>query len=264
MRKRSVECKAKAWQPSRQTVATAFCAVCVYHGSNIVRLLRHLTFAKQAQPSATDLDMNSGRQFVLCLVVLQLLFTVGCLKKPPQLPTQANAPAEVIPSPLPVEISEAAPAPPPPPAPTPQPPPAEEPKPTASAHRRRKPTPPAITAQSGATGLPATSSTGTTTVAAAHPPANPAAEVPHETAIGADVSSAQLAQQKQTTKQLLDETEKTLGGLNRALSKDDEEVVAQIRSYVTQSRSATKEGDFERAYNLATKAHLLSAALIKK
>ena len=30
------------------------------------------------------------------------------------------------------------------------------------------------------------------------------------------------------------------------------------------SRSATKDGDYERAYNLATKAHLLSDALLKK
>jgi hypothetical protein len=214
--------------------------------------------------SVTDLHMNSGRQLVFFLVVLELLFTIGCGKKPPQLPIQANAPAELIPSPLPVEISEAAPPPPPPPAPAPQPSPAEEPKPKASAHRRHKLTQPAVTIQGGTAGLPATSSTGTSTIAAAHPPANPAAEAPPETAIAADVSSAQLLRQKQTTAQLLDETEKTLGGLNRVLSKNDEEVVVQIRSYVMQSRNATKDGDFERAYNLATKAHLLSAALIKK
>jgi len=101
-------------------------------------------------------------------------------------------------------------------------------------------------------------------VAAVHPPGNPAAEAPPSTAIGADVNSAQVSQQKQTTVQLLDETEKTLSGLNRSLSHDDEEIVNQIRSYIGQSRNATKDGDFERAYNLATKAHLLSAALVKK
>ena len=78
------------------------------------------------------------------------------------------------------------------------------------------------------------------------------------------MTSAQLSQQKQTTAQLLDETEKTLSGLNRTLSQDEEAIVVQIRSYVTQSRNATKDGDFERAYNLATKAHLLSDALVKK
>lgn len=83
-------------------------------------------------------------------------------------------------------------------------------------------------------------------------------------AIAADVSSAQLMQQKQTTTQLLDATEKTVNGLNRTLSHDEEEIVNQIRSYVAQSRKATVDGDFERAYNLATKAHLLSDALVKK
>lgn len=63
---------------------------------------------------------------------------------------------------------------------------------------------------------------------------------------------------------MLDETEKTLNGLNRTLSHDEEEIVNQIRSYIGQSRTATKDGDFERAYNLATKAHLLSDALVKK
>ena len=83
-------------------------------------------------------------------------------------------------------------------------------------------------------------------------------------AIAADVTRAQLSQQRQTTAQLLDATEKTISGLNRTLSHDEEEVVNQIRSYVAQSRKATQDGDFERAYNLATKAHLLSDALVKK
>jgi hypothetical protein len=217
---------------------------------------------KEAQRSLALLHMKPNRQLV-ALAVLALLFAVGCQKKAPPLPTQAKAPAELIPSPLPVEISEEAPPPPPPEETEPQPPPPEEPKPKSAAHHRRKPAQPPATTQSGATAPPAGASSGTTTIAAAHPPANPAAPPP-ETAIAADVSIAQLSQQKQTTAQLLDETEKTVGGLNRTLSKDDQEIVVQIRSYVAQSRSATKDGDFERAYNLATKAHLLSAALIKK
>ncbi|MGA2688271.1 MAG: hypothetical protein ABSE85_09405 [Candidatus Korobacteraceae bacterium] len=206
--------------------------------------------------------MKLSRQLV-ALPLLALLFAVGCQKKAPPLPTQAKAPAELIPSALPVEISEEAPPPPPPEESTPQPPPAEEPKPKASAHHRRKPAQPPVATQSSATAPPTGGSNGTTTIAATHPPANPAAPPP-ETAIAADVSSAQLSQQKQITAQLLDETEKTVSGLNRTLSKDDQEIIVQIRSYVAQSRSATKDGDFERAYNLATKAHLLSAALIKK
>ena len=58
-------------------------------------------------------------------------------------------------------------------------------------------------------------------------------------AIAADVTSAQLSHQKQTTAQLLDTTEKTVNGLNRTLSHDEEEIVSQIHSYVAQSRKAT-------------------------
>ncbi len=97
----------------------------------------------------------------------------------------------------------------------------------------------------------------------AHPPGNPAGETAPDVAIAADVTSAQLMHQKQSTAQLLDETEKTISGL-KGLSHAEEETLAEIRSYVNQSRKATSEGDFERAYNLATKAHLLSDALVKK
>ena len=72
-----------------------------------------------------------------------------------------------------------------------------------------------------------------------------------------------MAQQKQSTAQLLEETEKSISGL-KGLSHEQEEMLTQIRSYVNQSRKATSDGDFERAYNLATKAHLLSDALVKK
>jgi hypothetical protein len=210
-----------------------------------------------------DLHMKRSRQLV-ALPLLAMLFAVGCQKKTPQLSTQAQAPAEVVPSPLPVEISEEAPPPPPQAEPQPQKPPPQEEKPKTSTHRKRKTTQPTTPAQSAATAPVPAASTGTTTIAAVHPPANPAGTNPPNTAIAADVSSAQLSQQKQTTAQLLDETEKTVSSLNRGLSKEDEEIVVQIRSYVAQSRNATKDGDFERAYNLANKAHLLSAALIKK
>lgn len=101
-----------------------------------------------------------------------------------------------------------------------------------------------------------------TTVAVARPPAPPEEAAP-DAAIAADVSSAQLIRQKQSTAQLLEETEKSINGL-KGLSAAEEETLAQIRSYLNQSRKATSDGDFERAYNLATKAHLLSDALVKK
>jgi hypothetical protein len=211
--------------------------------------------------------MILGRQLVVSALGLVLLSGVGCAnKKKAQLPTQATAPAEPIPTPLPSKISEDK-------APPPAPPPqeeteakAEEPKPQTT--KRRKPHKPAQTpvVTQGSSASPPSPSTGpasTNTLAASHPPPNPANEPPPDTAIAADVTSAQLTQQKQTTAQLLDSTEKTLGGL-RSLSHEQEEMVTQIRSYVAQSHKATTEGDFERAYNLATKAHLLTDALVKR
>ncbi len=215
---------------------------------------------------AINLQMRPLRQIIAPVVVWLLLYTPGCSKKPSQLPTQAKAPVETIPSSLPPEISEETPPEPPPPEPKQEEPPPEPAKPKPAQHHKKKSTtttPPATTtAQIGAPA--ATTNSGTTTIAAAHPPANPAAEAPPSTAIGADVNSAQLSQQVRTTAQLIDETEKTLNGLNHTLSHDQEEIVNQIRSYIGQSRTASKDGDFERAYNLATKAHLLSDALVKK
>lgn len=207
--------------------------------------------------------MTFGRQFAISTLVIALLVLAGCSKKKPQLPNQAKTPIDTIAVPLPDEISEAAP-PPPQPAPQPEPPPQEQPKPKPTTHKKQKKQsqPPANTQGSPAT-PPVVAGGSTTTVATAHPPANPA-DTPPDTAIAAGVTSAQLSQQKQTTAQLLDATEKTLKDLNRSLSHDEEEVVNQIHTYVTQSRNATAAGDFERAYNLATKAHLLSDALVKK
>lgn len=82
--------------------------------------------------------------------------------------------------------------------------------------------------------------------------------------------TAQLSRQEAlhdqlNTTQLLQATENNLGVLSkRQLSDADQAVVQHIRSYVQQSREATQEGDVERAYNLAFKAHLLSDELVKK
>jgi hypothetical protein len=211
--------------------------------------------------------MNFGRQFGTFMLASALLWSVGCEKKKPQLPAQATAPAETVSTPLPSEISETVP-PPAPPAPKPTQPEHQTASATPPKHRTKKKvttTPPA-TASVAATTPPATTpanNSGNATVAMAHPPPNPATESVPDPAIAADMTSAQLTRQKQSTAQLLDETEKSIGVL-KGLSHDDEETLAQIRSYVSQSRKATSDGDFERAYNLATKAHLLSDALIKK
>jgi hypothetical protein len=183
-----------------------------------------------------------------------LLLSVACKKKKPQLPPQAQAPTISVP--VPDEISEAAPPPPEPkqevPAPEPQ-------KPKSQPHHRKKPAqPPASSPDT----TPANGNSNST-VAAAHPLPNPA-EVAPDTAIAADVSSEQVSHQKQTTAELLAATEKNLTSVNRKLSHDEQAMVAQIKTYIAQSHKATSDNDFERAYNLATKARLLSDALVKK
>ena len=205
------------------------------------------------------LYMNLGRQFVVVIVAL-LLAGVGCEKKKPQLPKQAKAPVESLP--LPAEIAEAAPS--EPATADEAETPAEEPKPQPPKRRKPRKAPPATTAQ-GNTGVnpPSTGSQPSNTIAAVTPPPSPAEPRP-DTAIAANVTSEQLTQQKQTTAQLIESTERKLSGLSRGLSHDQEEMVAQIRSYVAQSKKASTEGDFERAYNLATKAHLLTDALVKQ
>jgi len=206
--------------------------------------------------------MNFGRQLVVVTLACVLLVSPACTKKKSQLPAQAKAPADAIEMPLPDEISETVALPPPPPPQLELPPPEVTVAKPPKHHPKKKPTT-APPASLQAANPPAPDTSSNSTVATAHPPANPAADTPPDPAIAADVSNAQLAHQKQSTTQLLEDTEKTINGL-KGLSSAQEEIITQIRSIVNQSRKATSDGDFERAYNLATKAHLLSDALVKK
>ncbi len=203
-----------------------------------------------------ELRMNIWRQFAASVLAFSLLLSVACKKKKPQLPPQAQAPTIAVP--VPDEISEA--VPPPPPPPQPEEPVPEPQKPKSQPRHRKKPAQPPATSPET---LLRRNANGNAAVATAHPPPNPA-EGPPDTAIAADVSSAQVSQQKQTTAQLLDAAEKNLKSVNRKLSHDEEAMVAQIKTYIDQSKKATSDNDFERAYNLATKARLLSDALVKK
>jgi outer membrane biosynthesis protein TonB len=204
--------------------------------------------------------MAVKRQFAVVLVALGLLLGAACEKQKPQLPPKTLAPT------LPVLVADQIPEEEPP-----QQEPAqqqvatvEEPAPKKAPPKHKTPKKPTQTPPQNQ---------ASSTVAVNHPPASAVVETPAnpsppnppmtDTAIAADVTR-ELIRQKQTTTELLDSTEKDLKGLNRSLSHDEEAMLTQIKSYVQQSRSATKDGDFERAYNLAVKAHLLSDALTKK
>jgi hypothetical protein len=105
---------------------------------------------------------------------------------------------------------------------------------------------------------------------ASNPPAQPK---PNKTVVeggaseGGQLSAAipngAAAQQRSSTAQLLDATEANLKSIKRALSDAENEMVRQIQSYMRQSRLAMGDGDTERAYNLAWKAHSLSDELVK-
>jgi hypothetical protein len=99
------------------------------------------------------------------------------------------------------------------------------------------------------------------------PPTPPPVQAPPQQQPGqltASVSHHDALQQKLDTQQLLDATENNLRSVARTLSGDEQVMVAHIRSYMQQAKNATTDGDLERAYNLALKAHLLSDELVKK
>jgi len=82
--------------------------------------------------------------------------------------------------------------------------------------------------------------------------------------IAPTLSQAQTAAREATTEQLLETTENNLKNIKRQLSSDEQATVTQIKDFIAQSRQAIKEHDLVRAHNLASKAHLLSDALIKQ
>ena len=105
------------------------------------------------------------------------------------------------------------------------------------------------------------------------PAATPAPEGPAKTVVRngsaadptVDLSPApspQEASRLETYNRLVTTTDANLQKLSgRQLSPAEEDTVKQIKSYMEQAKGAAKDGDVQRAYNLAVKANLLSAEL---
>ena len=75
---------------------------------------------------------------------------------------------------------------------------------------------------------------------------------------------AQASYQRDTTDQLLESVESNLKKVaGRQLSSSQQEMMTQIRQFMEQSKAAVAAGDMERGHNLAMKAQLLSAELVK-
>jgi hypothetical protein len=74
----------------------------------------------------------------------------------------------------------------------------------------------------------------------------------------------QASHQRDTTDQLLGSVEDNLKKVaGRQLNSSQQEMVNQIHQFIEQSKAAVATGDMERGHNLAMKAHLLSAELVK-
>src|SRR3954447_25539239 len=86
---------------------------------------------------------------------------------------------------------------------------------------------------------------------------------PPESPVQITAELPRSAAMRQNTGQLLDATESNLKKLTRQLSDNEQATVRQIRTYIVQAKAAVNDGDLERAYNLATKANLLSNELVK-
>jgi hypothetical protein len=85
------------------------------------------------------------------------------------------------------------------------------------------------------------------------------------TQISPSVPQQQASSQLQSTHSLLSSADANLKSISGAqLNSNQEDMVKQIRTYMEQAKAATETGDLERANNLATKAQLLSAELVKK
>lgn len=202
--------------------------------------------------------MRIARATVAGILLASMLALGGCKKKKPAVPPpQAQAPAVTQPEP---EVQPPVPATAEPNRPQPEPAQPETapaatvtpaPKPKTKPRPAKKPAP------------------------APEKPAEKAESQPPKTVVpegGTQPATPQLSptmpgdkaiHQKMNTNQLLEATEYNVKSVTRTLNADEQAMVQHIRSYVQQARDATKDGDTERAYNLAIKAHLLSGELVK-
>lgn len=205
--------------------------------------------------------MTSTRKLVCLVLWLPLALVVGCEKKKASLPPKTLAPtvAVVLPDELPLAETPEEPS-----------PPATEPAPAVPA-AKTKPKKPARSSTNTAKKSPSPPTapatppaSNTQTVASLRLPKSAAPEAAPPSALATAVSSTQATQQKEDTARMVDATENALKGINRSLTDEEKSMRSQIQSYLQQSRKATTEGDFERAYNLAKKAQLLADALVKK
>jgi ElaB/YqjD/DUF883 family membrane-anchored ribosome-binding protein len=209
--------------------------------------------------------MKVTRKLVTSFLVLALLFAEACTKKRPSLPQQAQPQAPTIAEALPDEIPEKTEPPPPPPQlsrkETEQPK-KQQKKPVKGTTKKTTPpasptvagTPPAAPAQPPAQTPPPQNAQ---TVASVRPEPAP------EMTVAAAISSKDANKQKEDTAHMVEATENALKTLTRPLNDEEKGMRTQVETYLQQSRKATTDGDYERAFYLAKKAQVLAEALVK-
>lgn len=194
--------------------------------------------------------MKAGRAIVVAVAIAGSLVMSGCKKKKPPLPPpQATAPTITQPAtttePVNVEPQPA----PPQPQPSKPAPAVTKPKPKPKPRNTTVAKKPSAAVPAGEKSRVIIDEGGKT-------------EQPNPT-LSAELSQDSTAHQQLSTVQLLQSAEYNLSNIKRALTADEQAMVQHVRSYIEQSRQATKAGDMTMAYNLAVKAHLMSDSLAK-
>lgn len=85
---------------------------------------------------------------------------------------------------------------------------------------------------------------------------------PSVSAIG-QLSSGDPSDMRQQTDGSILTTERTLNGITRSLSDQEQKTAAQIREYIKQARAALSTGNVDGAHTLAVKAKVLLDELFK-
>jgi outer membrane biosynthesis protein TonB len=206
--------------------------------------------------------MRIGRATVAGILLASLLALGGCKKKKPAVPQpQAEAPTITQPQP---EAQPPAPAASEPNRPQPE---VKEPEPSPTVTTTPAPKPkikPHHTAKKPPAPAPAPEKPAEKAETRPRTVVPEGSVQPATPQLSPSVPGNQAIQQKQNTNQLLENTEYNLKNISRALSPEEQAMVQHIRSYMQQARDANKDGDTERAYNLAQKAHLLCDELRKR
>jgi outer membrane biosynthesis protein TonB len=192
------------------------------------------------------------------LMMALLAFPGTCKKKKPEVPPpQAQAPT-----------ATQEPQPQTPPAATEQAPPQTEEKKTeenpaqTAPAKKPKPKPRSTTKKTQPEMKKTTPPASATTTT--KPPAQQQPSAPESGQLTASLSGTEAARRRQETAQLLAGTDGELKGITRTLTSDEQNIVLQIRGYMQQAQAADKDGDLDRARNLAMKAKLLADDLAKK